>query len=163
MRCLVRRPGPPWCGNPGHDTRGSNESNEWPASARLGHRGRGQQDSRGRAQCRNWTDESERSLTGESGGWGAASCGHWRLVTSLSGRCHESCIAGAGGRGWCTRPGSSGGSGGCPRSRSSLRGPGGSHTARTAWTPRTRTGSEVESRGQRPDVGAWLRLCPRTL
>ena len=103
-----------------------------------------------------------------SAGWGAASCGHLRLVTSLlcchpSGHCPGNCIAGAGGRGWCRRPGSSGGSGGCPRSRSSSRGPGGSHTARTAGTPRTPTGSAVGSRGQRPGGGAWPRLCPRTL
>ena len=103
-----------------------------------------------------------------SAGWGAASCGHLRLVTSLlcchpSGHCPGNCIAGAGGRGWCRRPGSSGGSGGCSRSRSSSRGPGGSHTARTAGTPRTPNGSALGSRGPRPGGGAWPRLCPRTL
>lgn len=80
-------------------------------------------------------------------------------------RCHGIRVAGDGeARGWCRRPGSSGGSGGCPWSRrSSLRGRGGSHTARTAGTPRTRTGSAGGSRGRSPGAGTWPRLRLRTL
>ena len=162
MRCLARRPGPPWCGNPGPDTRASTWANARPASVRRGHRARGQRGSRGRALCHNWT--------GASGGRGAASCGGWRLVTSRMLCCHESrvrClvtrVAGDGARGWRRRPGSSGGSGGCPWSRRSSSGPGGSHTARTAAIPRTRTGSEAGSRGQRPGAGTWPRPRLRTL